>query len=168
MPEKLAKIRVSRSIRNSLRRLGRMGDTYDDVISRLISESTRSEDSPTPRPTIAVEASELQTPWEPRSLEVAKTLYGSPERVEEAFSWLLDVFATVFNLETDEALLETLGQLHDIGDDSTFLRSIMARGSLESLVEVEGFEKLRPLYNYLVNVINANIDGDVELPWQER
>jgi len=168
MPEKLAKIRVSRSVRDRLRNLGSMGDTYDDVISRLISESPRCEGAPTPRPTIAVEASELQTFWEPRSMEVSTTLYGSPERVGEAFSWLLDVFATVFNLETDEALLETLCQLHDIGDDSTFLRSIMAMGSLESLVEVEGFEKLRPLYDYLVNVINANIDGDVELPRQER
>ena len=169
MPEKLVKIRVSRSIRDSLRSLGRMGDTYDDVISRLISVSPRSEDSPMPRPIDdREEASGLQTLWEPRSMEVAKTLYGSPEKAAEAFSWLLDVFATVFNLETDESLLETLGQLYDIGDDSTFLRSIMARGSLESLVEVEGFEKLRPLYNYLVNVINANIDGDVELPWQER
>ena len=168
MTDKLAQIRVSRSIRNSLRRLGHMGDTYDDVISRLISESTHSESSPTPRPTIAVEASELQTPWEPRSLEVAKTLYGSPERVEEAFSWLLDVFATVFNLETDEALLETLGQLHNIGDNSIFLRGFMAIGSLGSLVEDEGFEKLKPQYDYLIKVINANIDGDAEPPRQGR
>ena len=166
MTDKLAQIRVSRSIRNSLRRLGHMGDTYDDVISRLISESTHSESSPTPRPTIAAEASELQTSWEPRSLEVAKTLYGSPQRVTEAFSWLLDVFATVFNLETDEALLETLGLLHEIGDNSTYLRSITAMGAVENLVDVEGFEKLRPLYNYLIKVINANIEGEPEPPRQ--
>jgi len=168
MPEKFDKIRVSRSIRDSLRRLGHMGDTYDDVISRLISESTRSESSPTPRPTDGTEASGLQTSWEPRSLEVAKTLYGSPERAAEAFSWLLDVFATVFNLETDEALLETLGLLHEIGDNSTYLRSIMAMGALENLIEVEGFEKLRPQYDYVVNVINANIEGEPEPPRQEQ
>jgi len=168
MPEKFDKIRVSRSIRDSLRRLGHMGDTYDDVISRLISESTRSESSPTPSPTDGTEASGLQTSWEPRSLEVAKTLYGSPERAAEAFSWLLDVFATVFNLETDEALLETLGLLHEIGDNSTYLRSIMAMGALENLIEVEGFEKLRPQYDYVVNVINANIEGEPEPPRQEQ
>jgi len=168
MPEKLAKIRVSRSIRDSLRRLGKMGDTYDNVISRLISESPRSKGSPTPRPTIAAEALELQTSWEPRSLEVAKTLYGSPEKAAEAFSWLLDVFATIFNLQSEEALLETLGQLHEIGDNSTFLRSITAMGALENLVDVKGFEKLRPLYNYLIKVIHANIEGDAEPPRQER
>jgi len=166
MPEKLAKIRVSRSVRDSLRSLGQMDDTYDDVIGRLISESTRSKGSPTPRPTLAAEARELQTSWEPRSLEVAKTLYGSPEKAAEAFSWLLDVFATIFNLETDKALLETLGLLHEIGDDSTFLRSITAIGTLENLVEVEGFEKLKPLYDYLIKVINANIEGDAGPPRQ--
>ena len=167
MPEKLAKIRVSRSVRDRLRSLGRMGDTYDDVISRLISESPRSESSPTPRPTDGKEeASGIQTSWEPRSLEVSKTLYGSPERAAEAFSWLLDVFATIFNLETDETLIETLGQLHDIGDDSTFLRSITAMGALENLIDVKGFEKLRHLYDYLIKVINANIEGEPEPPGQ--
>jgi len=164
MPEKFAKIRVSRSIRDSLRNLGRMGDTYDDVISRLISESHSSEGPLTPRPTDGTEASGLQTSWEPRSLEVAKTLYGSPERAAEAFSWLLDVFATVFNCETDDSLLKMLGLLHEIGDNSIFLRSITASGALENLIDVEGFEKLRPLYGYLIKVINANIDEDSEPP----
>ena len=168
MTEKLVKIRVSRSIRDSLRSLGCMVDTYDDVISRLISVSPHSESSPTPRPTNGTEASGLQTSWESRSLEVAKTLYGSPERAAEAFSWLLDVFATIFNLETDETLIETLGLLHDIGDNSTYLRCIMAMGAVETLVDVEGFEKLRPLYDYLINVINANIEGEPEPPRQKQ
>ena len=51
---------------------------------------------------------------------------------------------------------------------SSFLRSITAMVSLENLVDVKGFEKLRPLYDYLINVINTNIDGDADPPRQER
>ena len=78
------RIWVSRSIRDELKSLGKKGETYDDIISRLIARHPHGE---------ACTTSPL-TPETPRNaqglekslIDVAEAVFGSPDRVGEAIS----------------------------------------------------------------------------------
>lgn len=163
------RIWVSKSIRNSLKGLGRMGETYDDVISQLIARRPHSEaGSPSSLvPETPMNAQSLEQPL----VEVAEAVYGSPNRVDEAQSWLLGVMAVALSFNREEirskGFLETLENLHRLGDDD-ITRFVFALESLNGLIAIHGYEELRPHFDSLYEALNRRIEGDEEPPLQGR
>jgi len=157
------RIWVSKPIRDSLRRLGRMSETYDDVISRLIAGHSYSEaGSPSSRvPETPLNAQGL----EQTLVEVAEAVFGSPDRVDEAVSWVLEtmVVALGFNRENilSAGFLEMLENLHRVVDDD-LTRYLFALGALGGLIDIHGYESLRPHFDALHEALNRRIDGDLE------
>ena len=154
---------MSKSIRDSLRRLGRMSETYDDVISRLIAGRPHSE-AGSPSSLIP------ETPMNAQGLEqalaeVAEAVFGSPDRVDEAVSWLLETMAVAlcFNREDirSAGFLEMLDNLHRAGDDD-LTRYLFALGALGGLIDIHGYELLRPHFYSLNEALNRRIEGDTE------
>jgi len=91
-----------------------MGETYDDVISRLIAGYPHSE-ACTPS------SQTLETPKSAQDLEqvlveVAEAVLGSPDQIDEALSWLLGVMAVALSFKREEyrseGFLETLENLN--------------------------------------------------------
>ena len=160
---------MSKSIRDRLRGLGRMGDTYDDVISQLIAGRPHSEaGSPSSLvPETSMNAQGLKQPL----VEVAEAVFGSPYKVDEAVSWLLGVMAVAlsFNREEirSEGFLETLENLHRLEDDD-ITRYVFALEALNGLIKIHGYEELRPNFDSLYEALNRRIEGDAEPPRQGR
>jgi len=169
MPEKFDKIRVSRSIRDSLRRLGRMGDTYDDVIGRLIAGHPHDEAYTSPPQ--APEPQGNPRNWEKPLGEVAEAVFGSPDRVDEALPWLLEVLAVAFSFKREEirseGFLLTLEGLHRLGEDD-LTRRVFALEALNGLISIHGYEELRPHYDSIHEALDRRIEGDAEPPRQNR
>ena len=159
------RIWVSKSIRDSLRRLGQMGETYDDVISRLIAGCPHSEAG---SPSSLIQGTPVNAQGlEPALAEVAEAVYGSPDRVDEAVLWLLETLAVAFSFKREDIrsagfleMLENLGRLVD--EDLT--RYIFALGALGGLIDIHGYEALRPHFDALHEALNRRIEGDPEPP----
>ena len=163
------RIWVSKSIRDSLRGFGRMGETYDDVISRLIAghphDEAGSPSSLAPEPPKSVQGLEQIL------VEVAEAVLGSPYRVDEALIWLLGVMAVALSFKREEirseGFLETLETLHRLGDDD-LTRYVFALEALDGLIAIYGYEELRPHFDSLYEALNRRIDGNAEPPKQGR
>jgi len=158
------RIWVSKSIRDSLRRLGQMSETYDDVISRLIVGHSHSE-AGSPSSLIQETSESAQGLRQPLAV-VAKAVFGSPDRVDEAGSWLLETLAVAFSFNKEDTsspgFLEMLDNLHRVGDDD-LTRYLFALGALGGLIDIHGYEELRPHFDVLHEALNRRIEGDPEL-----
>ena len=167
MPEKLTKIRVSRSIRDRLRSLGQMGDTYDDVIGRLLAGHPHNEAHTSPSQT--PEPQGTPRSWEQPLVKVAEAVFGSPDKVDEALPWLLGVLAVAFSFKREEirseGFLLTLEGLHRLGDDE-LTRYVFALDALNGLISIHGCEELRPHFDFLQEALKRRIEGDEEPPGQ--
>jgi len=109
--------------------------------------------------------------WEKHLLEVAEAVFGSPDRVDEMVSWLLEtiVVALGFNRENilSAGCLEVLDNLHRVVDDD-LMRYLFAFGALGGLIDIHGYESLRPHFDALHEALDRRIDGDPEPLGQER
>ena len=159
---------MSKSIRDRLRGLGRMNETYDVVISRLIAGHSHGEaGSPSSRvPETSRSAQGLEQPRAPLA-EVAEAVFGSPDRVDEAVSWLLETMAVALGFNRENILsagcLEILENLHRLVDDD-LTRYLFALGALGGLIDIHGYEALRPHFDSLHEALNRRIEGEPEPP----
>jgi len=159
------RIWVSKSIRDSLRGIGRMGETYDDVISRLIAGRPHSEADTT---SVLVPETSMSTQGLELALaELAEAVFGSPDSVDEALSWILETMAVALSFNREEirsaGFLEMLENLHRAGDDD-LTRYLFALGALGGLIDIHGYEALRPHFYALHEALNRRIEGDPEPP----
>lgn len=95
-------------------------------------------------------------------MEVAEAVYGSSDRVDEAVSWLLTVVSLALGLEriespTDE-LLKKLELLHQVSDHH--VRGVLAVETLNGLVDIDGYEELRPLSDSLYRAFMDKIKAE--------
>jgi len=142
-----------------------LGEPVDDVISRLIAGSSHDE-------ACAPSSLALETPKSVQGLEqplvkVAEAVFGSPDLVDEALIWLLGVMAVAFSFKREEyrseGFLETLENLHRLGDDD-LTRYVLTLETLNGLIAIHGYEELRPHFDSLYEALNRRIEGDAEPP----
>ena len=160
---------VGKPLRDELKSLGRKDETYDDIISQLLAGHPYDE-ACTPS-SLTPETPESAQGWEQPLVEVAEAVFGSPDRVGEALSWLLGVMAVALSFKKDEyrseGFFETLENLHRLGAGD-ITRYVFALESLNGLIAIHGYEELRPLFDSLYKALNRRIDGDAEHPRQSR
>jgi hypothetical protein len=141
-----------------------MSETYDDVITRLIAGRPHSDAGSLP--SLNQETSEsVQGLRQPLAV-VAEVVFGSMDRVDEAVSWLIETLAVALSFNKEDTnspgFLEILDNLHRVGDDD-ITRYLFALGALGGLIDIDGYEELRPHFDVLHEALNRRIDGGTEL-----
>jgi len=104
---------------------------------------------------------------EPTLAEVAEAVFGYPDRVDEALSWLLETMAVALSFKREEirsaGFLKMLENLHNAGDDD-LTRYLFALGALGGLIDIHGYKALRPHFDALHEALNRRIEGDPKTP----
>ena len=102
---------------------------------------------------------------------MAEAVYGSPDRVEEALTWLLGVMAVALSFKRDEigseGFLRTLDSLYQLGDDD-LTRYMFSLEALNGLISIHGIEELRPHFDSIYEALSRRIEDDAEPTRQGR